>query len=131
MTAFSDDGLQYVNLGHRQFSRRRSRSPNCNRFVPEAWVGEEPGFSSVFAATLFDLTATALRLVQVSCACVARDGKGRLIFGPPRSGKTTSAYLAGKLGLEFHADEATFLDASSERWVAWGQHAVTGLYPDS
>jgi hypothetical protein len=121
MTAFSDDGLQYVNLGHRSFLAVDLEARTAIAFVPEAWVGEEPGFSSVFAATLFDLTVTALHLVQVSCACVARDGKALLIFGPPRSGKTTSAYLAGKLGLEFHADEATFLDASSERWVAWGQ----------
>ena len=121
MTAFSDGCLHYVNLGHRSFLAVDFEARTAIAFVPEAWVGEEAGFSSVFAATLFDLTAPALQLVQVSCACVAQDGKALLIFGPPRSGKSTSAYLAGKLGLEFHADEATFLGPRGERWGAWGQ----------
>jgi hypothetical protein len=75
----------------------------------------------VFASTLFDMTAAALRLVQISAACVALHGRALLIFGPPRSGKTTSTYLAGQQGLEFHADEASFLDLKPEGLHVWGQ----------
>jgi len=77
--------------------------------------------SSVFAATLFDLMASSLGLVQISAACVALHGKALLVIGPPRSGKTTSTYLAGKLGLEFHADQASFLDLQPDGLCVWGQ----------
>jgi hypothetical protein len=43
-----------------------------------------------------------------------------MIFGPPNSGKTTACYLAAKLGMEFHADQAIFMDMRCNALHAWG-----------
>ncbi len=121
MTAFSDDGLRYVNLGQRSFFAVDLEAREAVAFLSEELASDKAGFSSVFASTLFDITAAALGLVQISAACVSLDGKALLIFGPPRSGKTTSTYLATQLGLEFHSDEAAFLDPKPEGLQVWGQ----------
>jgi len=121
MTAFSDHGLRYVNLGQRSFFAVDLEAREAIAFLSDELAKDEAGFSSVFASTIFDLTAAALGLVQISAACVALHGRALLIFGPPRSGKTTSTYLARQLGLEFHADEASFLDLKPEGLHVWGQ----------
>jgi hypothetical protein len=121
MTAFSDHGLRYVSLGQRSFFGVDLEAREAIAFLAEDLARDEAGFSSVFASTLFDLTAAALGLVQISAACVALQGTALLIFGPPRSGKTTSTYLAAQLGLEFHADEASFLDLQPGGLRVWGQ----------
>lgn len=121
MSGFSDHGLRYINLGQRSFFAVDLEAREAVAFLSEELVRDEAGFSSVFASTLFDMTAAALRLVQISAACVALHGRALLIFGPPRSGKTTSTYLARQLGLEFHADQASFLDLKPEGLHVWGQ----------
>lgn len=121
MAAFCDDGLRYVNLGERSFFAVDLDADKAIAFISEKLVNDAVGFSSVFAATLFDMTASALGLVPIGAACVGLNGKALLVFGPPRSGKTTSAYLAGKLGLDFLADEASFLDLKAEGLRVWGQ----------
>ena len=131
MAAFSDEGLRYVNLGQRSFFAVDLDSCQAIAFLSEKLVSDPVGLSSVFAATLFDMTASALGLAQIAAACVALHGKALLVFGPPRSGKTTSTYLAGKLGLEFHADQASFLDLKPEGLRVWGQFWPAAFRPDS
>jgi len=121
MTAFSEEGLRYVNLGQRGFFAIDLDAREAVAFLSEGWASDSVGFSSVFAATLFDMTAPALGLAQIAAACVALHGKALLIFGPPGSGKTTATYLAGKLGLEFYSDQASFLDLRLGRLQVWGQ----------
>ena len=121
MAAFSDDGLRYVNLGQRNFFAVDLNTRKAVAFLSEELAKDNFGFISVFAATLFDLTASALGLVQIGAACVSLREKAVLVIGPPRSGKTTSTYLAGKLGLEFHSDQASYLDLRSNRLRVWGQ----------
>jgi len=121
MAAFSEEGLRYVTFGQRGFFAIDLDAREAIAFLPEAWASDPVGFPSVFAATFFDLVAPALALSPISAACVAFKGRALLIFGPPRSGKTTSTYFAGKLGLEFHADQASFLDLQSDELRAWGQ----------
>jgi hypothetical protein len=121
MEAFSDEGLRYVNLGQRSFFAIDLNAGEAIAFLSEEWASDAAGFSSVFAATMFDLMAPALGLVHIGAACVALQGRALLVFGPPRSGKTTSTYLAGKLGLEFHADQASYLDLQPDGLRVWGQ----------
>jgi hypothetical protein len=131
MTAFSDDGLRYVNLGQRGFFAVDLEAREAIAFLSEELARDEVGFNSVFVATLFDLTAGALGLIPVSAACVSRGGKALLIFGPPRSGKTTSTYLAGRLGLQFSADQATFLELERSGLRAWGQFWPAAFRPET
>ena len=121
MAAFSDDGLRYVNLGQRSFFAIDLNAGEAIAFLSEELASDPVGFSSVFAATLFDMTASALGLVQIAAACVSLHGRALLVFGAPRSGKTTSTYLAGKLGLEFHSDQASYLDLQPDGLHVWGQ----------
>ena len=43
-----------------------------------------------------------------------------MVLGPPNSGKTTSSYIAARLGLEFLADQAVFLELVAGKLLAWG-----------
>lgn len=121
MVAFSSPGLRYVNLGQRSFAAVDLESRQAAAFISEGLVQNAPGFSSVFLATLFDLTAGALDLVPISSACIARNGKALLIFGPPRSGKTTSAYHAGHMGFIVYADQAAYAEVHGTKLRVWGQ----------
>jgi len=83
-------------------------------------VSDEAGFAGVFMAALFYATAPALGLTPISASCVTAGESGLLLLGLPGNGKTTCAYAAGKLGLEFHSDMVTFLEASKGRLLAHG-----------
>ncbi len=121
LAAFSDDGLRYVNLGQRNFLAVDLEARHAVGFLAEELANEELGFACIFLATLFDMTAGALRLTPLSAGCVAMREKGLLVFGSSRSGNTTATYCAGKLGLEFHSDQATFLEMEDGGLHAWGQ----------
>lgn len=130
MTAFSDRGLRYVNLGQRNFFAVDLESREGVSFVSRALAHDAVGFASVLVATLFDMTAGALGLTLIPAACVSSNGHALLIFGPPRSGKTTSGYWAGRSGLEFHSDQAVYLDFEGDRMSAWGQFWPAAFRPD-
>jgi len=121
ITAFSDEGLRYVSLGHRSFMALDLEGREAVAFLAGDLADDAPGFASVFLATLFDLTAASLGLTMVPAGCVALGGYGLLVFGPPDCGKTTSGYLARRLGLEFLGDQATFLELQGRNLRAWGQ----------
>lgn len=94
-------------------------------------VRDDLGFSSIFLATLLAMTSAALGLTPLSAACVGTAGRGILVFGPPRSGKTSSAYLAGKLGLHLLGDQNSFLELDDRGLAAWGQFWPPAFRPDS
>jgi len=121
LSAFSDHGLRFANIGQKSFLAVDLKAREGIGFVAERLIEREPTLHcrSVFD-TLFCMTAASLGLVPLSAACVGVGNKGLLIFGPPNSGKTTASYLAAKLGLEFHADHAVFLEMEAGRLQAWG-----------
>jgi hypothetical protein len=121
MTAFSDQDLAFVNMAERGFLAADLSAREAVAFVAEEWANDELGFRRPFLAMLFSITAPCLQLLPVSAACVAFGQRGLLVFGPPRSGKTTSAYLAVQMGLEFHADQVVFLDVEGAHLRAWGE----------
>jgi hypothetical protein len=121
MTAFSDNSIRYINIGQRCFVAVDHGARQAVGVIPEHFANDETGFSSVYLASMFYLTAPALGLVAVSAACVAMEGRGLLLFGVPGSGKTTASYLSTRFGLEFHADQAVFLDKKACTLRAWGE----------
>jgi hypothetical protein len=120
MTAFSDDATRYINLGQRGFIAVDLKARHAVGVIPDHFADDEAGFISIFLAAMFYLSAPALGLVAISAACVALEGRGLLLFGVPGSGKTTACYRSVKLRLEFHADQATFLEAPDGALRAWG-----------
>ncbi|HEX5413013.1 MAG TPA: hypothetical protein VFZ27_14275 [Terriglobia bacterium] len=121
MAAFSVNSLRYINLGQRSFIAVDHDARQAVGVIPEDLANDETGFSSVYLARMFYLTAPALGLVTLSAACVAMEGRGLLLCGVPGSGKTTASYLSTRLGLQFHADQAVFLDKKGNTLRAWGE----------
>jgi hypothetical protein len=121
MAAFSDNSIRYINIGQRCFIAVDHGARQAVGVIPEHLANDEAGFSSVYLASMFYLTAPALGLVAISAACVAMEGRGLLLFGVPGSGKTTASYLSTRFGLEFHADQAVFLDKKARVLRAWGE----------
>jgi hypothetical protein len=123
-SAFADQGLRYTSIGQRNFVAVDLEKREAVGFLTEGLASDKPGFCNLFLDPLFCMTAEALGLTAVFSSCVAHNDRGLLIFGPPGSGKTTSSYLAGKLGLGFCADQATFLEVEGDAIRAW-----TGFLP--
>ena len=119
VAVFSDDGLRYVSFGHRSFLAVDLEAREAVAFLAEGLANEESGFNTPFVDRLLVLTSGALGLTSIAAACVAIGQKGLLIFGPPKSGKTTSCYLATRLGLEFHDDQALFIEVESGSMRGW------------
>lgn len=121
LPGFSDDGLRFVNIGQSSFLAVDLNAREGVGFVSEGLVEGGPNLHcrSIFD-TLFCMTAGSLGMVVLSAACVALEGNAILIFGPPASGKTTSSYCGAKLGLEFHADQAIFVEIQHGEVRVWG-----------
>lgn len=120
VSGFSDEGLRCINIGQLSFVAVDLDTRSAIGFLAEELASDESGFNKPFLAVIFSMTAEALGLTPLSAAGVALDDRGLLIFGLPNSGKSTSCYLAGKLGLEFHADQVTFLELEGTDLRAWG-----------
>jgi len=131
LSAYSHQNLRFVNLGQRSFVAVDLEAREAVGHLSEAMAEDEAGFSGVFLATLFYLTAGSLGFTPLSAACVAAGDKGLLVFGEPGSGKTTSAYLSARLGLEFCADQATFLEVQGHSLQAWGEFWPTTFRTDA
>lgn len=121
LSAFSDAGLRYVNIDQRAFLAVDLRRQEAAGFLADVLI-KDPRQSRNSRALdiLFCMTAPRLGLTALSGGCVGVEDRGVLVFGPPNSGKTTSCYLAARMGMEFHADQAIFLDTAGDLFQAWG-----------
>jgi hypothetical protein len=132
LSAFSDLGLRYVNIGQRGFLAVDLESREAVAFLSDRFVEGETRFRHRPPLdVLFCMTAASLELVALSGGCVGVKDRGVLIFGPPNSGKTTACYLAAKLGMEFHADQVVFLDANRGPLRAWGDPFPAVFRPET
>jgi hypothetical protein len=132
VSAFSDGGLRFVNLGQGSFLAVDLEAREGIGFVSERLVESEPRLHcrSIFD-TLFCVSTRSFGMVPLSAACVGKGDKGLLLFGAPNSGKTTVSYLAAKLGLEFHADQAAFLEMEAGGLRVWGDLLPAIFRPES
>jgi hypothetical protein len=121
LSAFSDPGLQYVNIGQRGFLAVDLASREATAFLSDQFLESGARFRHRPPLDiLFCLTVPSLGLTTLSGACVGVDDRCALIFGPPNSGKTTASYLAARDGMEFHADQVVFLDMKDSSLRVWG-----------
>jgi hypothetical protein len=129
--AFCEGSLRYINLGQFSFVAADLDGREAVGILPDSLCEDRVGFSTVFLASLLHLTAPALGLTAISAACVSRGRNGLLLFGPPKSGKTTATYWGKKLGLGFHADQATFLELDAGAVYAWGEFWPAAFRPET
>jgi hypothetical protein len=121
LAAFSDLGLRYVNIGQRGFLAVDLEKREATGLLADLFLEGEPRLRHRPPLDILCcMTAASLALTALSGGCVGVKDRGVMIFGPPNSGKTTACYLAAKLGMEFHADQVVFLDASGSLLRAWG-----------
>ncbi len=132
LSAFSDGGLRFVNLGEGSFLAVDLEAREGIGFVAERFVESEPKLHcrSIFD-TLFCMSTRSFGMVPLSAACVGKGDQGVLLFGAPNSGKTTVSYLAAKHGLEFHADQAAFLEMEASGLRVWGDLLPAIFRPES
>jgi len=132
LEAFSEPGLRYANMGQRSFFAVDLRAREAVAYLDEESVEAEPTLHcrSPFD-TLFCMCAARLGKTTVEAACIAEGEQGVLIFGPPNSGKTTTSYLAAKMGLDFHADQAAFVEMDSEDPRVWGDLLPAVFRPEA
>lgn len=132
LSAFSDGSLRFANLGEGSFLAVDLEAHEGIGFIAERFVEGEPKHHcrSIFD-TLFCMSAGSLGMVPLAAACVGKGDKGLLLFGPPNCGKTTVSYLAAKLGLEFHADQAVFLETEARGLRVWGDLLPAIFRPES
>jgi hypothetical protein len=132
LSAFSDGGLRFANLGPGGFLAVDLEAREGIGFIAERLVESEPKLHcrSIFD-TLFCMSTGSLGMVPLAGACLGKGDKGLLLFGPPNCGKTTVSYLGAKLGLEFHADQAVFLEMEARGLRVWGDLLPAIFRPES
>ena len=132
LSAFSDLGFQYANIGQRCFLAVDFESREAAAFLSEQFIESAARFQHRPPLDiLFCMTAPSLGLTTLSGGCVGIQDRNVLIFGPPDSGKTTACYLASRCGMEFHADHAVFLDMKNNVLRAWGDLLPAFFRPES
>ena len=132
LSAFSDLGVRYVNIGQRSFLSVDLESRKAVAFLSDRFLADGPRFRHRPPLDiLFSMTASSLGLTALSGACVGVKDRAVLIFGPPNSGKTTASYLAAKAGMEFHADQVVFLDTNRNMLRAWGDPFPAVFRPET
>jgi hypothetical protein len=132
LSAFSDRGLRFTNIGQRSFLAVDLEAREGIGFVAETLVEPQPKLNCrPFFDTLFCMSAGSLGMLPLSAACVGKGEKGLLIFGPPESGKTTASYLAATSEIEFHADQAVFLEIKAGKLRVWGDLLPAIFRPES
>jgi len=121
LNAIASETLRLAQFGRRGFFAVDLDAREAVACIPETLAADESAFCGVFLAALFQSTAPALRLTQLSAACLARGGKGLLLFGPSQHQLAEVGRLASRLGLELHSDHAVFIDLAGGNAKAWGQ----------
>jgi hypothetical protein len=132
-SAYSDRDLSFVNMGQRSFVAVDVVRRLGVAFLEEGFAeAPEPRFINRHPLDiLFCMSAASLGLTSLLAACVALAGKGVLLLGQPNNGKTTAAYVAAMLGMEFLADQVVFLECTSSGISAWGDPFPAVFRPET
>lgn len=129
--AFSGAGLRFAEFGQSDFLAVDLDAREAIGFLSEGLIEDRVGLTSPILDNLFCMTVGSLGLVPLRANCVVLGERGLLVLGVPNSGKTTASYLAGKLGLEFHADDCVFLEVAAGQLHAWGGFWPAAFRPEA
>ena len=86
---------------------------------------------SVVFPMMLSILSSSLGVVELHCACVAKEGKGVLLFGPSGSGKSTLSVALARCGFGFLSDDRTYCSRADDRLLLWGIHAQLKLRCDA
>jgi energy-coupling factor transporter ATP-binding protein EcfA2 len=130
-SVFSDRGLRFAEYGQNNFlavdlEARQGVGAFCAQLM-----NDDLGLVSLFLDNLFCFTAGSLGLVPLWGSCVAARQVGVLLFGAENSGKTSVAYVASKLGLDFQADDGLFIEKEGDELLCWGGFLPASFRPEA
>ena len=74
---------------------------------------------SVVFPMMLSILSSSLGVVELHCACVAKEGKGFLLFGPSGSGKSTLSVALARCGFGFLSDDRTYCSRADDRLLLW------------
>jgi hypothetical protein len=108
--SFDSDSSMLVDLHKRRVAGRFSTN-----------MGSDSNYwQAVIFPMLMSIVAVSVGIVELHCACVVKNGKGYLLAGPSRSGKSTLVMALARAGFAFLSDDRTFCSAGKEGLSAWG-----------
>ena len=84
-----------------------------------------------FLESLAYMLLAQRHVVPVHAGCVARSGRGLLLCGPTRAGKSTMAYACARAGWNYVSDDAVFLLPGDRGRTVIGRHAHVRFRPDA
>jgi hypothetical protein len=125
----SRDGLHCESIGQQSFLAVDAAARLAVAFLAQELVNDTLGFEVFFLSRLITATSAALGLLPFSAACVAKAGKGLLLVGAAKGGKTVLGYAASKNGFQLHSDHAVFLRSAGQKVAAWRDCWPLTFYP--
>jgi hypothetical protein len=106
-------------------------------WATDAAVENRPFFRYYFLEGMVYVMLQSLHLTPIHAACVARGGKGVLLCGGPRAGKSSLAFACARRGWTFVSDDASYLVRSRNDNVVVGnphvmrfQESAIELFPE-
>ncbi len=101
-------------------------------FSPEM-VKDASFFRSTFLECLFYVLVVRLSHTPIHASCVCLDGRGVLLCGASRTGKSTLAYACAKLRMQIVTDDVVHLcpDPENHGLQLWGNPWNLRLLPDA
>src|SRR5579871_4616384 len=88
--------------------------------VSQDFAADTDYWNRVVFPMMMSITAATAGIVELHCACVARDGHGLLLAGPTRSGKSTLSVALSSMGFGFLADDRTLCSFRQGELCAYG-----------
>ena len=89
------------------------------RFSP-AMAADIVHWKTIVLPVLMSIMAGSIGMVELHASCVARDGRGIILLGPSRSGKSTLAMALLHSGLQLLSDDRIFCSLHNRNIIAYG-----------
>ncbi|HXA49559.1 MAG TPA: hypothetical protein VNV86_04610 [Candidatus Acidoferrum sp.] len=130
-------GLYSVVSDRDNFASLDLASSRASIFVSRATARDHARLRWFFLESLAYMLLAQRSVVPVHAGCVARAGRGVLLCGPTKAGKSTLAYACARAGWNYVSDDAVFLLPDDERRTVIGRHRhfrfrvdAPGLFPE-
>lgn len=126
--------LFYVSVGTQNTAVAQLDRNYAAGYVSPAMARDTSYFRKVFVDFLVLTALTHGASARYSCvhaSAVSREGRGVLLNGPSRSGKSTIALACARRGFSIVSDDVVYLTGGSDSLCAWGRPWQLRLLPDS
>ncbi|HTS35889.1 MAG TPA: hypothetical protein VMH04_09470 [Candidatus Solibacter sp.] len=96
-----------------------------------AMAADAAHWRNVIFPIVVSILGGSLGFVELHASCIAKDGRGLLLIGPSRSGKSTLAMALNAAGFTALSDDRAFCSRVDGRLQAWCPSRPVKLRPDA